>query len=83
MQSFRLHPYILRVKKKTPEGIAINCEDLLMADQNVINEALKKAQKISWENFGKKIRFYAPSFVYYKTSYFCSSPRTFPLHRNV
>ena len=78
MQSFRLHPYILRVKKKTPEGIAINCEDLLMADQNVINEALKKAQKISWENFGKKIRFYAPSFVYYKTSYFCSSPRTFP-----
>jgi len=25
-----------------------------------------------------KIRFYAPSFVYYKTNYFCSSPKAFP-----
>lgn len=25
-----------------------------------------------------KIRFYAPSFVYYKTNYFCSSPKVFP-----
>jgi uncharacterized radical SAM superfamily protein len=26
----------------------------------------------------KIIRFYAPSFMYYKTSYYCSSPRNFP-----
>jgi lipoyl synthase len=26
----------------------------------------------------KKIRFYAPSFTYYKTASFCSSPRDFP-----
>ncbi len=25
-----------------------------------------------------KIRFYAPSFVHYKTNYFCSSPKVFP-----
>jgi uncharacterized radical SAM superfamily protein len=25
-----------------------------------------------------KIRFYAPSFIYYKTNYFCSSPMAFP-----
>ena len=25
-----------------------------------------------------KIRFYAPSFMYYRTSYFCSSPQHFP-----
>jgi len=26
----------------------------------------------------KRIRFYAPSFMHYKTSYYCSSPRDFP-----
>jgi len=26
----------------------------------------------------KKIHFYAPSFMYYKTSYYCSSPKDFP-----
>ena len=26
----------------------------------------------------KKIRFYAPSFIYYKTSHYCSSPTHFP-----
>jgi uncharacterized radical SAM superfamily protein len=29
-------------------------------------------------NRGEKIRFYAPSFVYYKTNYFRSSPNAFP-----
>lgn len=27
---------------------------------------------------GKEIRFYAPSFSYYKTKYYCSSPTSFP-----
>jgi uncharacterized radical SAM superfamily protein len=26
----------------------------------------------------RKIRFYAPSFMYYRTAYYCSSPRDFP-----
>src|SRR5208337_3335084 len=26
----------------------------------------------------KEIRFYAPSFAYYKTKYYCSSPTNFP-----
>lgn len=43
-----------------------------------LQESSGKAQKISWKNFGRKIRFYAPSFMYYKTSYFCSSPTDFP-----
>lgn len=29
-------------------------------------------------NRGGKIRFYAPSFIYYKTNYFRSSPKAFP-----
>jgi uncharacterized radical SAM superfamily protein len=43
-----------------------------------LQENFRKAQQISWKNFGRQIRFYAPSFMYYKTSYFCSSPIEFP-----
>jgi len=43
-----------------------------------LQENLNKAQEVRWKNFGKKIHFYAPSFMYYKTSYYCSSPTTFP-----
>jgi len=43
-----------------------------------LEESLKKIQKKSWKIFGKKIRFYAPSFMYYKTSYYRSSPANFP-----
>lgn len=53
-------------------------ESLLHADGKELEEVLTTAQSISWKNFGKKIRFYAPSFIYYKTDYFCSSPAAFP-----
>ena len=53
-------------------------EDLLQADDTALEKALATARSISWKNFGRKIRFYAPSFIYYKTSYFCSSPTAFP-----
>jgi len=53
-------------------------ENLLHADGAVLQKALATARSISWRNFGKKIRFYAPSFIYYKTSFFCSSPTAFP-----
>ena len=53
-------------------------ESLLRADDRKLEEALTRARNISWKNFGKQIRFYAPSFTYYKTRYFRSSPTTFP-----
>jgi len=43
-----------------------------------LKEHLKKAQEIRRENFGKKIHFYAPGFMHYKTSHYHSSPTDFP-----
>lgn len=53
-------------------------EQLLCAGETELKEALAVAQSLSWKNFGKRIRFYAPSFMYYKTGYFHSSPAAFP-----
>ncbi len=50
----------------------------MSSDDRALERASNTAQKISWKNFGKKIRFYAPSFIHYKTGYFCSSPTAFP-----
>jgi uncharacterized radical SAM superfamily protein len=43
-----------------------------------LEEHLKEAEEIRWKNFGKKIHFYAPSFMYYETSYYRSTPIDFP-----
>ncbi|HML03894.1 MAG TPA: radical SAM protein [Candidatus Bathyarchaeia archaeon] len=59
-------------------GFAIQNENLLNADEKSFNRVLEMARKISIENFGKKIRFYAPSFIYYKTEHYCSSASSFP-----
>ena len=48
-----------------------NCEE-------EFEESLREAQEVSLKNFGKRIRFYAPSFMYYKTSYYRSFPTDFP-----
>lgn len=53
-------------------------ENLLHVDDEKLKKVLSDARKVSWENFGKKIRFYAPSFAYYRTRYFRSSPIAFP-----
>lgn len=55
-----------------------NYEAIMRADKREFEEALNLARKVSWKNFGKRIRFYAPSFMYYKTDYFRSSPAAFP-----
>jgi len=55
-----------------------NPESLLEADETELEQASTMARDISWRNFGKRIRFYAPSFMYYKTDRFCSSPTAFP-----
>jgi len=39
---------------------------------------LKESREISWKNFGKRIRFYAPSFTPYENTYLSSSITTFP-----
>jgi uncharacterized radical SAM superfamily protein len=55
-----------------------NYEAIMRADNKEFKEALNLAREVSWRNFGKKIRFYAPSFMYYKSDYFHSSPTAFP-----
>jgi len=39
---------------------------------------IRKARELSWRNLGRKIRFYAPSFTYYRNKYFKPSSRIFP-----
>ncbi len=51
---------------------------LMSANDVELQRALNASRIVSWENFGRKIQFYAPSFVNYKTSSFCSSPTAFP-----
>ena len=41
-------------------------------------ELVSMIERGNFPNSSKKIRFYAPSFIYYKTGYFCSSPTAFP-----
>jgi uncharacterized radical SAM superfamily protein len=55
-----------------------NYEAIMRADNREFEEALNRACRVSWKNFGKRIRFYAPSFMYYKTDHFRSSPAAFP-----
>ncbi len=56
----------------------MNLESLLKANDAELRQALTAARELSWKTFGKKIRFYAPSFMYYHNSNFCSSPSAFP-----
>ncbi len=53
-------------------------ETLLDANQDELESAMSEARELSWKNFGRRIRFYAPSFMYYKSKRFCSSPKAFP-----
>jgi uncharacterized radical SAM superfamily protein len=55
-----------------------NVQSLFQADGKALEQALVEAGNTSWEYFGRKIRFYAPSFMYYKTDRFHSSPAAFP-----
>jgi len=70
--------YIYRIRAKTLSTTARDYEQLLNLDEKKLREMMATAREISWKNFGKKIRFYAPSFMYYKTDYYCSSPTLFP-----
>ncbi|MEM2913631.1 MAG: radical SAM protein [Candidatus Bathyarchaeia archaeon] len=43
-----------------------------------MKDKIRLAREISWERFGRRIHFYAPSFVYYNNEYFKSSLTSFP-----
>jgi len=43
-----------------------------------IQGIIAEARELSWRNFGRRIRFYVPSFSYYRNQYFQSSPTLFP-----
>ncbi|PIU58625.1 radical SAM protein, partial [Candidatus Bathyarchaeota archaeon CG07_land_8_20_14_0_80_47_9] len=47
-------------------------------DEEELEESLQKTQELRQIRFDKKIHFYAPSFMYYKTRYYCSSAMDFP-----
>ncbi|NIP66522.1 radical SAM protein [Candidatus Bathyarchaeota archaeon] len=51
---------------------------ILQAEEKEFERIMAEARDISWRKFGRQIRFYAPSFAFYKTRYFSSSPATFP-----
>jgi len=51
---------------------------LFQADENELEQALTEARSLCWKNFSRRIRFYAPSFMYYRAERFCSSPSAFP-----
>ena len=57
-----------------------NFPEAKMMDTNIENleSSMKKAREISWKNFGRKIRFYIPSFMYYRNRYFKPSRQGFP-----
>lgn len=43
-----------------------------------MKDKIRLVREISWESFGKRIHFYAPSFAYYNNEYFKSSLTSFP-----
>lgn len=53
-------------------------EDLLTAGQDEFERASSFTRDLSWRQFGKRICFYAPSFIYYENTRFYSSPVVFP-----
>jgi len=53
----------------------IDAEKILLMSKKELVSLINKGW---FPNRTGKIRFYAPSFVNYKTNYFCSSPKVFP-----
>lgn len=54
-------------------------ERIFEADnEEELEENLKVTQELRLRNFGKTIHFYVPSFMYYQSGYYRSSPTDFP-----
>ena len=63
----------------TDESTGSELKKILSARcEKELEESLRKAQELRRISFDKKIHFYAPSFMYYQTSYYRSSPADFP-----
>jgi len=55
-----------------------NLSRLLQANREELEEMMEVSRELSWKNFGRRIRFYAPGFASYKSFFFSSSPQLFP-----
>jgi len=55
-----------------------NLSRLLQASREELEEIMEVSRELSWKNFGRRIRFYAPGFASYKSLFFSSSPQLFP-----
>ena len=53
-------------------------EELLRSNDHILMKFIEDARKISHRNFGRRIQFYAPSFISYKVNNHESSPSAFP-----
>ena len=56
----------------------VNISKLLFASEEELEKLIKVSGRISRNYFGKRIQFYAPSFVRYRSNLFLSSPNIFP-----
>jgi uncharacterized radical SAM superfamily protein len=56
----------------------VDYEELLRSDDAMLMEFIEDARKISHRNFGRRIQFYAPSFISYKTNNHKPSSNAFP-----
>jgi len=50
----------------------------MVSSVDEIRDPVIRARELSWKYFGRKIRFYVPSFAHYKNRYFRSVPMLFP-----
>ncbi len=55
-----------------------NLSRLFHASREELEEMMEVSRELSWKNFGRRIRFYAPGFINYKSPFFSSSPQLFP-----
>ncbi len=55
-----------------------NLSRLMHVKGQELEKMMETARGLSWNRFGKRIRFYAPGFVNYESSRFHSSPEAFP-----
>ncbi len=56
----------------------LNFSRLLRASREELEEMMGVSRELSWKNFGRRVRFYAPGFVSYKSPFFSSLPQLFP-----
>ena len=68
----------MRVGRLSDKNVEKDVKTILNAkNEDELLDTLKKAHEARLRLFGRKICFYAPSFMYYRTGDYCSSPTAF------